>query len=307
MTASELHVQYSKNSEESARSSDNAELLADLDVSDAGEDIAEVITAIQALKVVETRRAPEPTPPQPAAPKAPPPAAPRARYSDSGMAGVSDEQLERFISVGSTVPDGCQSGRFATCGGCEGAYDRAVGEMLAELDAVDDEAPPSAAETARINRRKELRDRLSLTIEEMAEAAKLPPKPSLKEQIRAERAARKRAKIRRQSADRSRRYRARKRDESPSLPVKRSTRWAVRRLNALLRATANPRGDKRLIKLRGRETEIVQFIELRRALGKQATHRKIAEFITKSEQAARRLARVVKELEQPGQCWFGME
>ena len=130
---------------------------------------------------------------------------------------------------------------------------------------------------------------------------------------REEREAKRLARKRERNAVANRRHRARKKAaqhdaRAPSLPTL-GAKWATRRLHALIKATSDHRADKRLVKLRGREEEIVWFVQLRRHLGGSATRAEIAQLMGngKSPESVKNLTELVRKLEQPGGPWHDME
>lgn len=133
------------------------------------------------------------------------------------------------------------------------------------------------------------------------------------EKRRVEREAKKLARKRALNAAANRKLRARKKAAerhalAPSLPTLRA-KWATRRLHALIKATSDHRADKRLVKLRTREEEIVRFVQLRRLLGESATRAEIAKWMGngKSPESVKNLTELVRKLEQPGGPWHDME
>lgn len=133
------------------------------------------------------------------------------------------------------------------------------------------------------------------------------------EKRREQREAKKLARKRELNAAANRKLRARKKAAehdapAPSLPTL-GAKWATRRLHALIKATSDYKADKRLVKLRTREEEIVRFVQLRRLLGESATRAEIAKLMgdDKSPESVKNLTELVRKLEQPGGPWHDME
>lgn len=251
-------------------------------------------------------------------------------WSEPGMAGITYEQFER----GSIVPDGCQPGRFATCGG-DVAPNAVLETLMAALDALDDDqAPPHATET-------------SAPIEPEApcepEVEPVKPIPAMLARfwaLKAEdarrkeerREATKQAKTREQARVRKQRQRAKERaavavidyteDEllasletfapapSRGFCAKGWARQYDRRLAALREATANPNGDAFLIQMKGREIELVQgWVAQQRAresFGPKASLSRIAEQADLTKSSAQKLVKNIAKLEDRGRPWHGM-
>ncbi|UVO33799.1 hypothetical protein KUL72_19965 [Bradyrhizobium arachidis] len=239
---------------------------------------------------------------------------------------------------GSLVPDGCQPGRFATCGGVPDTDDEfspAVREMLAALDALDDgEAPPPSPAPIEPETSRPV---LLFASQAAANAAMLKAAREARQQRNAERHRReeeqrlaaKKAKVREQARLRKQKQRAKPvgadvsarvddllADLETSTPWREfcATGWARqydRRLAALIDATTAPRGDAFLIQMKGRENALVQGWvaqqKAREGLGPKASLSRIAEQAGITKSSAQKLVKNIAKLEEPGRPWHGLD
>lgn len=254
------------------------------------------------------------------------------RWSRPGMADFTDDQLERGLD-----PDGWRP-RIIPCDDGE-EFTPEVKAMLAALDGLDDGSslPPVIEASPEETTEPKGRDELLLAANHyaMGDRGAVPadvPLPLAKfrallaadaQRKLEQRQAAKRAHQRKLTADRVRKHRAAKRaipldqalreleavpDQKP-LPG-RSSRQYKARLNALIAATANPAGDKFLIRIRGRELEladawVVQHCA-RKRFGAKASDAKVARMHPDKSMTKRRAEshrNIIAKLEQPGRPW----
>lgn len=258
-------------------------------------------------------------------------------WSEPGMAGITYEQFER----GSIVPDGCQPGRFATCGG-DVAPNAVLETLMAALDALDDGETSPIAEMSPATIEAEPPSQSSLLFKSQAaanaamlKAARDAQRQKIAERQRREEEARLAAKIERKreaARERQRRKRARDRavhfdlDAFDTFAPDRDCGIAVpyhpigfarqfdKRFAALRAATANHAGDPFLKQLQGREHEyavawVTRELVRKRLAGKVSARNVAKHHPDKSmtKRRAERLLEKVAKLEQPGRPWHGIE
>lgn len=260
----------------------------------------------------------------------------KACWSEPGMAGITYEQFER----GTIVPDGCQPGRFATCGG-DVAPNAVLETLMAALDALDDdEAPPiGEAPPAPLDAEPPPQSRLLFKSQAAANAAMLKAardaqRQKIAERQRREEEARLAAQTeRKREAARERQRRKRAKDRAPSfddsladlvadrgcgIPVPYQpigfARQFDKRFAALRAATANHAGDPFLKQLQDREHEyavawVTRELVRKRLAGKVSARNVAKHHPDKSmtKRRAERLLEKVAKLEQPGRPWHGIE
>lgn len=251
----------------------------------------------------------------------------KACRSEPAMAGMPDEQLERSL-----FPDGCQPGRCVTIGG--DAPDTAFESLMAALDALDDGGPSPVIESPEEPSESKAPDEVVLAANHYAMGRGEADVPLPLAKFRAllaadaqrkleQRLAAKKAHQRKLTADRVRKHRAAKRaipldqalkelDATPHQqpPPGRSSRQYKARLNALIAATANPSGDKFLIRIRGRELELTDSWVVqqcaRKRFGAKTSDAKVARMHPDKSMTKRRAEshrNIIAKLEQPGRPW----
>ncbi|WP_316214082.1 hypothetical protein [Bradyrhizobium sp. SZCCHNR2032] len=258
---------------------------------------------------------------------------PRARdISSSGMADASDEQLDRFFAKSEEPYLGnsfCSSGRADEF---EDTFAELESDSPALITDAPPESPPSPAAPMPAATPAPDHDRLAKLIALLRNGrAASKAKAAEREKRNHERhLAAKEAHRREMARSRQQRHRANVRaaknaaaekaageilkelesiTEAEPMPG-RVSRHYHKRLVALQAATANPNGDKFLIRIRGREAELTEAWvveqDARKKLGKTPSQAAVARLHLDKSMTKRRvqsLREIIATLEEPGRPW----